>query len=151
MKLKIIIAAICLSAFSITAIADGQRVPYEQIPNKAKEFISKHMGAYQVLYAEYEREGGGYEYEVKFMFDADITFDSDGNWTTIDPGHKRLPQSILSELPKPMADYLTKKYSLKNISEIQRWHSGYEVEIDGLFDDFDLYFDASGNFIGKKR
>ena len=139
-----------MTVFSISTNAQERRIAHEQLPEQAKAFISKHMSGFQVLYIEYEREGRGYEYEVNFASDADITFCEEGNWIKIDPGHKKMPESILSELPKPMADYL-KKYSLGSISEIQRWGQGYEVEIDGTFNDFDLYFDAKGNFIRKDR
>ena len=110
--------------------------------SRTNNFLSRQRNSYRSIC--------GYEYEVNFASDADITFDEEGKWTKIDPGHKKMPESILSELPKPMADYL-RKYSLGSISEIQRWSHGYEVEIDGTFDDFDLYFDADGNFIGKDR
>ncbi len=125
------------------------RISFDELPDLAKSFINKHFKDFSVLYVE--RDTADSEYEVKLSSDADITFDLRGDWTKIEAGKKKMPQSILDELPKTMVDYITKEYSVKSITEIRRWNNGYEVEISKSFDDIDLYFDLSGKFIRKDK
>lgn len=120
---------------------------YNQLPDKAKHFITKHFKNVGVKKCEkYFAKG---EYEVELTNGVDIEFNLDGMVTEIDaPGKTFLPETVVKEILPHKAFTRLENEGLAGKVESIEFKKGraYEVEID--IPDPDTYiFDINGEFI----
>ena len=126
----------------------------ETASDKMNEFIKTHFPGYTIAYVKNEKDNGqrykkvylkeGYKKSYK------IVFDSNDNWVEVegdDDIYLLVPESIMQLLPGSISDYIKTNYSTGYITEVEKERSMYKVEVVVDRNDFDLYFDLSGNFL----
>ncbi|WP_215432139.1 PepSY-like domain-containing protein [Campylobacter coli] len=135
MKLKLGLAAL-LGATVL--LAKDMVVPASELPNNAKEFISKNFKTAQIGLVKKDIDS----YDVILNDGTEIDFMINGEWKEVDGKYKALPNSILPNImPKISAS------SNAQIIEVSREISGYKFE---LSNQLKIYTDAQGNILGQK-
>lgn len=84
---------------------------------------------------------GGNEYEVILSDGTEIEFNSKGEWTEVDCGHKAVPDFFVLPVIK---EYISKNHKGQQIVKVDKSSKHYEVE---LLNGMDLKFDRSGKFL----
>lgn len=138
-----------LAVFTLWSCSDDDDSPsekaieYSQLPQAAKDFISRHYNVEEVMRIERDGDHDGSAFEVKFMNGSEVEFDAAGQWIDVDaPAGYPIPEGIA---PQPIVNYVTNTFPEYSINEISRENYGYEIELtNGL----DLKFDKDGIFIG---
>ncbi|ENA8810191.1 PepSY-like domain-containing protein [Campylobacter coli] len=135
MKLKLGLAAL-LGATVL--LAKDMVVPASELPNNAKEFISKNFKTAQIGLVKKDIDS----YDVILNDGTEIDFMINGEWKEVDGKYKALPNSILPNImPKISAS------SNAQIIEVSREINGYKFE---LSNQLKIYTDAQGNILGQK-
>ncbi|EAI5839744.1 hypothetical protein B7A38_02065 [Campylobacter coli] len=135
MKLKLGLAAL-LGATVL--LAKDMVVPASELPNNAKEFISKNFKTAQIGLVKKDIDS----YDVILNDGTEIDFIITGEWKDVDGKYKALPNSILPNImPKISAS------SNAQIIEVSREINGYKFE---LSNQLKIYTDAQGNILGQK-
>ena len=138
-----------VAAFTVWSCSDDDDGPdykvieYSQLPQAAKDFISRHYNVEEIMKVERDGDHDGSAYEVRFLNGAEVEFDAAGQWVDVDaPAGYAIPEGIA---PQPIVNYVTNTFPQYSINEISREKYGYEIELtNGL----DLPFDHDGIFIG---
>ncbi|EPT6778823.1 PepSY-like domain-containing protein [Campylobacter coli] len=119
-------------------LAKDMVVPASELPNNAKEFISKNFKTAQIGLVKKDIDS----YDVILNDGTEIDFMINGEWKEVDGKYKALPNSILPNImPKISAS------SNAQIIEVSREISGYKFE---LSNQLKIYTDAQGNILGQK-
>ncbi|EAK1593201.1 PepSY-like domain-containing protein [Campylobacter coli] len=135
MKLKLGLAALLGTT---VLLAKDMVVPASELPNNAKEFISKNFKTAQIGLVKKDIDS----YDVILNDGTEIDFIITGEWKDVDGKYKALPNSILPNImPKISAS------SNAQIIEVSREINGYKFE---LSNQLKIYTDAQGNILGQK-
>lgn len=134
-------AFLALMFISASCLADGRKIPVNQIPAPAQEFIKKHFADKTPAYAEKDRDGFGVKYEVKFTDGTEIDFRKNGEWDKVDCKYSEVPAVLV---PTAIANYVNTNFQGAKIVKIDKERYGYEIE---LSTDLELKFDHSGNLM----
>ncbi|EAH6799796.1 PepSY-like domain-containing protein [Campylobacter coli] len=135
MKLKLGLAALLGTT---VLLAKDMVVPASELPNNAKEFISKNFKTAQIGLVKKDIDS----YDVTLNDGTEIDFIITGEWKDVDGKYKALPNSILPNImPKISAS------SNAQIIEVSREINGYKFE---LSNQLKIYTDAQGNILGQK-
>lgn len=141
-KLSVIIAATLFamstalaSAFSI--YDDERTIRYDQLPEAARHFISKHFPTEQPSYTIEDKDLALSEYTVVMTSGTKIEFDHKGEWIDIDCHNASVPESVV---PDKIANYVSRHYPSSHIHEISKERNGWEVQVTG---GLELMFDNS--------
>ncbi|EJX7328284.1 PepSY-like domain-containing protein [Campylobacter jejuni] len=119
-------------------LAKDMVVPASELPNNAKEFISKNFKTAQIGLVKKDIDS----YDVTLNDGTEIDFIITGEWKEVDGKYKALPNSILPNImPKISAS------SNAQIIEVSREINGYKFE---LSNQLKIYTDAQGNILGQK-
>ncbi|EFB0579150.1 hypothetical protein HGD15_001308 [Campylobacter coli] len=119
-------------------LAKDMVVPASELPNNAKEFISKNFKTAQIGLVKKDIDS----YDVTLNDGTEIDFIITGEWKDVDGKYKALPNSILPNImPKISAS------SNAQIIEVSREINGYKFE---LSNQLKIYTDAQGNILGQK-
>lgn len=137
---KFVFSMFVVFALSLTAFADGRYIEYNQLPNKAKQFLSEHFKGIGIAYAEQDRDS----YEVNLENGIEIEFDRKGEWESVDAKYAPLPTSFI---PKAILDSIKKEYPNANIIKIEKDWGGYEVELDNRME---LKMNTSGKIVRRE-
>lgn len=144
-RLLTVLAGVALACN--VAYADDINIVYEELPQKAKTFITKHFGTNpKIQEVEQDQMTGVYTVELRSGYD--IKFDKKGAVVEIDsPDLKDMDTAIVKELlPAKAVSYLIKKKYLSDVDEIKLLRNGdFIVEIDKAMKDRVYRFDKSGN------
>lgn len=111
------------------------------LPQPAQSFLSKNFKS-DVSFIKIDKTLGYVtDYEVVLTDGAEIDFNRDGSWDSIDmPGSKAVPSSLV---PRQISDYVAKNFPKQKIVSINKESHGYDIELQsGL----DLEFDKAGQF-----
>lgn len=129
---------ILLGFVTINAFAANDRpISYEQLPQKAKQFLTQHFNDAEFLSAVLD-DG---VYEVKLTNGVEIDFNSQGDWKEVDCHNTAVPTAII---PAAITKYVKAKFAKNIIVKIEKKHYGYDVELNN---DLDLKFDKNGDFL----
>ena len=138
------IFAIIAGALAFTGImnADNDRViTFDQLPEKAKTFITTNFADQKVSYAKEETDFFEVTYEVVFSQGTKIEFDSKGEWKEIDCKYTMLDEKFV---PDQIKAYVAKQWPDVKFVRIEKGRYGYEVDLtNGL----ELTFDKNFNLI----
>lgn len=138
------IFAIIAGALAFTGImnADNDRViTFDQLPEKAKTFITTDFADQKVSYAKEETDIFEVTYEVVFSQGTKIEFDSKGEWKEIDCKYTMLDEKFA---PDQIKAYVAKQWPDVKFVRIEKGRYGYEVDLtNGL----ELTFDKNFNLI----
>lgn len=142
MKKMILSALLLLALGSAMALTDdGRAVAFEQLPEKAQQFIKEHFGGHKILYAEQDTDWFEGDYEVLFEGGDKVAFRRNGEWEDVECKKSQVPASIV---PAAVGDYVGKKHPDTRIVEIERNTRGYEVK---LSDGVEIEFDRKGKML----
>ncbi|MCH5226699.1 MAG: PepSY-like domain-containing protein [Muribaculaceae bacterium] len=119
-------------------------VTQDQLPEKAKEFISEFFYDYEIKSIQKKTIDSVVLYEVEFTNDYDIIFNSLGDWTEMEaPTGMTLPSGAI---PEPVRATLDAQYPGYGVNEINTTGQGYYVQLvnDQGENGLGLYFNESG-------
>lgn len=141
MKKFLIVLTIMLGIVGIAQARDHYERTDASLPEAAKVTLSKNFKAKVSLVKIEKNLGIVHEYEVHLTDETEVSFDSKGNWESIETAaNKSVPSSLV---PKPIADYVASNYKKTKIISIDKERDGYDVELNN---GIDLKFDMSGKF-----
>jgi hypothetical protein len=122
------IAMAAATAMAAPLTDDDRAIKYEQLPVKARTFITNHFPNEQPSYMFEDRDLAHTEYKVMLESGVKIEFDGTGEWNDVECRSGAVPADIV---PKKIADYVAKKYPANKIVEISRDHNDWEVKLNG--------------------
>lgn len=133
-----IIGAIFL--ISCTAMADDDKpISFEQLPNKAQEFIKTYFPDETIAFAKMENDRLETSYDVTFTTSTSLEFDGNGDWTEVDCRYSQVPSDIV---PVQIQTKVKELYSNALIISIDRDKRDYEVRLNNGFElKFNLNFE----------
>lgn len=140
-KLLVILAAIVLTV-GTAAARDKVYRSADILPEKAQKDLKANFPKQTVNLVKVDSKLiGGKEYEVILDNGSEIEYNKDGDWTSVDCGHRAVPGSYIL---KEISTYVAKNYKGMKIVKIDKDSNDYEVELsNGL----ELKFDRSGKFL----
>ena len=124
-------------------------IGFENLPETVKTFLNTHYSGVSCREIEKKShpDSDGTLYEIELVNGAEIDFDTNGNWLSVDGDDKAIPESFVVTLPAGIQTYITENYPTAYISEVEKKVSSYKVEIIRNNNDMDLYFDLNGVFM----
>lgn len=143
--------AMLIGVFSTAAIAQTKEAKEEKeeskvvVPAAVKSSFAKEYPA--IKKCNWDAEGNDFEAEFKVAgVETSVVYDAAGNKIEIEI------EIATSQLPAPVAVYISKNYSAYKISEASKITDAknnvfYEAEITANHKSTDLIFDAGGNFV----
>lgn len=141
MKRTTILLTLLLLA-SATLLAGERQVTFEQLPQRAQQFIKTHFQELKLSYAKYDNDITDRDYEVHFTDGTQIEFERDGTWSKIESGHTlSLPRELL---PENILNYINANFPERAIVQIERDRRHWEVELSG---DVELMFDRHSRLV----
>lgn len=138
---------ILMSVVALTGFVscNDKPAPADNMPAKAKTFLSTYFPGIEVVSVVKEKDG---DYDVDLADGTDVEFRSNGNWKKVDCHNRPVPQGFF---PASIATYVSNNYVGSYIEEIEFENNRYKVSLidaTGFETDFDLIFDKNGNYIG---
>ena len=112
-------------------------VTFQQLPQKAQQFINTHFSGVEVLSATVDDD-----YEVYLVNGTKVEFTLQGEWKEVKCPGSAVPAAII---PAAISKYVKVQFPNSIIIKIDKKKNGYEVELNN---DAELKFDKNGNFIG---
>ena len=133
---KLLILTLLLIVSS-TFACNARPITFNNLPQKAQQFINTHFKNVEMFSAKYD-DG---EYEVILKNGTKIEFTRQGEWKDVDCQTSEVPSTIV---PAAIRNYVKTQFPNNFIVKIELNHNGYDIELDN---DFDLKFDKTGNFL----
>lgn len=128
MKNRMILLSGALMLAVLPASADNNRaVSVEQLPQKARAFISQYFSGEKVAYAKREREFMETKYEVVFTGSAKVEFRGNGEWKEVDCRYAAVPAGIV---PAPINAKVQELYPGAVVVGIDRRQAGYRGQVE---------------------
>ncbi len=129
-------------AISMSLNASNDRpVTFEQLPQKAQQFIKQHFPDLQISIAKQDMDLTDKNYDVIFVNGDKIEFSSDGEWTNIDCKYGNVPESTI---PSEILNFIKTYHKELNIIKIEKNRRNYEVKLKNKLE---LIFDKKYNFV----
>jgi hypothetical protein len=110
------------------------------LPTKTTIFISDYFPGCEIVYIDKDRDLGFVSYDVVLNCGANLEFDSNGEWTSVDCEPDEVPNGII---PAKILEYVSGRYTDNYIVKIERDWNRYTVELNN---EIELVFDKDGNF-----
>ena len=126
--LSIIVTASTAFAAYNNRIDNDTPITYSELPDTAKNFISKNFAKEQVTHVTLDKDIISNEYKVVFASGTKLEFDGDGDWKELDCRYGAVPANLI---PAKIADYVKSNYPNSKIVELKREHGNWEVKISG--------------------
>ena len=138
MKNRMILLSGALMLAVLPASADNDRaVSVEQLPQKARAFISQYFSGEKVAYAKRDREFMETKYEVVFTGSAKVEFRGNGEWKEVDCCYAAVPAGIV---PAPINAKVQELYPGAVVVGIDRDKRDTEVKLNNRME---LTFDRN--------
>ena len=120
-----------------------QFIPYEYVPENARNFIEEYFSAYEVHNSAYSSGN----YIVTFKGGSSIHFSQKGEWKNI-IGNRKIIQISTAEkfIDSKIMNIIKNKYT--NINNIYKRSKGYEFKVDNAYY---IYIDYDGNILKTKK
>ena len=146
LKKKIMLfVAFLAGAAALTGCDDERKIRESQLPDVARDFISRYFQDEKILYAEKDRDDRVITYNVRLSDGSEIEFDESGIWLSVDCKFSPVPDGIV---PAAILSHLeTYVPGGTEIFKIEKEWGGYEVEISN---GRDLVYDGDGNFVREQ-
>ena len=123
---KIVFLLVCLFSMTMVKADDGKPVEVDQLPEKARAFVTSHFKNLKVAMAKREEYFFYKSYNVVFTDGVKVEFDGSGDWTEVQCKQGEVPTQIV---PKAIRDYMKTNYPDVKILEIERDSRGYEIKL----------------------
>lgn len=120
-------------------LAKDMVIPASELPNNAKEFISKNFKTAQIGLVKKDIDS----YDVILNDGTEIDFMINGEWKEVDGKYKALPYTIL---PGVM-EKVSATQPNAQILEIDKEINGYKFKFNN---NMKVYTDMQGNVLGQK-
>ena len=134
---------VVLAALSIclAACAKDQIIPFEQVPQPAKDLVAQYFDASQVSYVKLDKDLLDWEYEVRFNDGRLVEFNKAGELTKVDCKQTEVPAALV---PEQVRNYVKTNFPNSFIIEWGRDDRGFKAELNnGL----DLEFNRNYDFL----
>lgn len=147
MKSLILLAAVALMS---SGCDSERRVSLDRLPAAAQELLETYYTGRKPVEILRDRDDGRMEYEVKLADGSELTFDAEGEWTSIEGDYSFVPLPLV---PQPVRDDLARRYADARVTSIERERGGYEVTVVASADPrpVKLRYSAAGAFAGYDR
>lgn len=133
MKKSFLFAVIMLLA--CTACGKDQVISYDQLPANAKNVVEKYFDKNNIAYVKKDGIGDWVEYEVKFLNQDEVDFNSNGEVRSVEMKSGAVPSELV---PQQILDFVAKNYAGQTIVQYSVIYRGYEIELSsGLEIKFD--------------
>lgn len=120
-----------------------QFIPYEYVPENARNFIEEYFSDYEVHNCAYSSGN----YIVTFEGGSSIHFNQKGEWKNIIGNRKIIPINIAEKfINNKIMNIIKEKYT--NINSIYKKRKGLEFKVD---DAYYIYISNEGNIIKIKK
>ena len=143
-KMKKVITALLLSIIcfcSVLYAGHDVHITFQQLPNKAQQFIQEHFPNNKIAIAKKEIELASKSYDVIFTNGDKLEFGSNGNWTEIKCRNGAVPTAVI---PQQILNYVNSTYPDNLIIEIERKRGYYEIKLSNRAE---IKFDRRFNVI----
>ena len=142
MKKMLFLAVVSVMLCTVACSRAEQVIAFEQMPAASQTFVKNYFPGEQVSYVTKDREGLGWEYEVKLANGTSLDFDDEGELISVDCKSTAVPDGIV---PTQVTSYVGEKFPNAFIAEWGRDGRRWKAELsNGL----ELIFDKSYNFVG---
>lgn len=141
---KILISAVLLlmtSSIAMASMSDDRAVTFEQLPQKAQQFIKQHFAAEKVSYAKQDTDLFDGDYEVIFTNGDKVEFLKNGEWKDIECNATEVPAGII---PAKLKAFVSQRHADQKIVELNRDRNDYEIK---LTNGMNLKFNLKGDFM----
>lgn len=145
---KMVLSAVFLFAAFTSVMAftgDDRPVTFEQLPEKAQQFIKQHFGDRKISYAKQDTDWFDGDYEVRFVDGDKVAFRRNGDWEEVECKGTQVPAAIV---PQAISGYVAKQHPDERIIEIERDARGYEIKLSNRIE---IKFDKKGNLFRYDR
>ncbi|WP_291530000.1 PepSY-like domain-containing protein [Bacteroides sp. UBA939] len=140
--MKNLVFTLCLLIVSIAFVAcdEEKLVSIDKLPTTAQTFIQTHFPAQEATRIEKDRDS----YDVYLANGVSIDFTKSGDWDDVDCRGQEMPASIIALIPEAISAYVAEHYPNQFISEINKEHFGYEIDLNNYIE---LEFNKTGAFL----
>lgn len=144
MKMKKIFLPLVVSLLLLCSISCAQNTilnNVKELPLKAQSFLTQYFPNEQISYIKMDQDLlESKKYEIKFTSGADVDFDKNGEWIEVDCKQRAVPTNFI---PAPIISYINSKFANSFITQIEKEHWGYTVELNN---NLELEFNSKGEF-----
>ncbi len=132
---SVVLIALC----SLTACANEQVIPFDQVPEPAKAIVAAHFDASQIAYVTLDKGLLDAEYDVKFNDGRSLEFNKAGELLKVDCKQTEVPAALIPEVVRA---YIKANFPNAFITEWskddRRWkaelNSGLELEFNSKYE-----------------
>ena len=134
---SVVLIALC----SLTACANEQVIPFDQVPEPAKAIVAAHFDASQIAYVTLDKGLLDAEYDVKFNDGRSLEFNKAGELLKVDCKQTEVPAAII---PEAVSAYVKANFPNAFITEWSKDDRRWKAELNsGL----DLEFNSKYEFV----
>ena len=134
---SVVLIALC----SLTACANEQVIPFDQVPEPAKAIVEAHFDASQIAYVTLDKGLLDAEYDVKFNDGRSLEFNKAGELLKVDCKQTEVPSALIPEVVRA---YVKANFPNAFITEWSKDDRRWKAELNsGL----DLEFNSKYEFI----
>ena len=124
---KVFISMAILFGALTTVLADDDKpVTIDQLPTKAKSFITEYFSNEKVALAKEEKDFWNSTFEVIFVNGNKLEFDNKGNWTEVNCKYSSVPGKVV---PSAIMSYIKKNYPDCKVLTIEIEKNRTEVKL----------------------
>ena len=132
---SVVLIALC----SLTACANEQVIPFDQVPEPAKAIVAAHFDASQIAYVTLEKDLLDAEYDIKFNDGRSLEFNKAGELLKVDCKQTEVPAALI---PEAVRAYVKANFPNAFITEWskddRRWkaelNAGLELELNSKYE-----------------
>ena len=132
---SVVLIALC----SLTACANEQVIPFDQVPEPAKAIVAAHFDASQIAYVTLDKGLLDTEYDIKFNDGRSLEFNKAGELLKVDCKQTEVPAALIPEVVRA---YVKANFPNAFITEWskddRRWkadlNSGLELEFNSKYE-----------------
>ena len=132
---SVVLIALC----SLTACANEQVIPFDQVPEPAKAIVAAHFDASQIAYVTLDKDLLDAEYDIKFNDGRSLEFNKAGELLKVDCKQTEVPAALI---PEAVRAYVKANFPNAFITEWskddRRWkaeiNSGLELEFNSKYE-----------------
>ena len=132
---SVVFIALC----SLTACANEQVIPFDQVPEPAKAIVAAHFDASQIAYVTLDKDLLDAEYDIKFNDGRSLEFNKAGELLKVDCKQTEVPAALI---PEAVRAYVKANFPNAFITEWskddRRWkaelNAGLELEFNSKYE-----------------
>ena len=132
---SVVLIALC----SLTACANEQVIPFDQVPEPAKAIVAAHFDASQIAYVTLDKDLLDAEYDIKFNDGRSLEFNKAGELLKVDCKQTEVPAALI---PEAVRSYIKANFPNAFITEWskddRRWkaelNAGLELEFNSKYE-----------------